>query len=338
MAAKKKRKAKPPEPEETPLQIETDHTTLFFLESSLRAAKAFGVRGILVYADIFPTRAALSEFLERRGDVRVIFATRQDELFRECKDKGADVLIVPDVRLTRMGQIKMAILIGFSRNEFHLGDKLLCLTGVAGSGIIDTMFFMEVGKEFELFATQEGEALPAFNPDVFERVLDIATNLAQEGREGRPVGTTFVIGDPEELKPFTQQMIFNPFRGYPESDRNILDSTMEETIREFSAIDGAFLIRRNGVVDSAGTFLRPNVAGEELPRGLGARHQSAAAITAVTNALAITVSESTGTVTVFRSGKILIEVERPRAFGPFRPRRHTEGSPLQPGRLEGGGG
>jgi DNA integrity scanning protein DisA with diadenylate cyclase activity len=234
-----------------------------------------------------------------------------------------------------MGQIKVAILIGFSRNLFHIGDRLLCLSGVSGSSVIDTMFFMDVGMEFELFASEQGEGLPAFNPDVFERVLSLATTLAQEGREGRPVGTTFVIGNINVIRPLTEQMIFNPFRGYPEKDRNVLDPSMEGTIREFSAIDGAFLIRRNGVVETAGTFLKSTLLGDPLPRGLGARHQSAAAITASTNALAITVSESTGTVTVFRGGKIMIEVERPRAFGPFRPRRPTEALPSSPAKGEG---
>jgi DNA integrity scanning protein DisA with diadenylate cyclase activity len=234
-----------------------------------------------------------------------------------------------------MGQIKIAVLIGLSRNTFHIGDRLLCLSGVADSGILDTMFSLIVGSEFELFATEQGEDLPAFNSDVFERVLGIATSLAHDGREGRPVGTTFVIGDAKELEPFVDQMIFNPFRGYPEKDRNILDPAMEETIREFSAIDGAFLIQRDGVVQTAGTFLKSAVLGENLPRGLGARHKSAAAITAVTNALAVTISESTGTVTVFRGGKILIEVERPRTRGPIRPRRPSEA--VQPGHGEDGG-
>ena len=38
----------------------------------------------------------------------------------------------------------------------------------------------------------------------------------------------------------------------------------------------------------------------------------------MTDALAITVSESTGTVTIFRKGKILVEIEPPRRVGPRR--------------------
>jgi len=325
MTAKKKkgRPERKPKPASDEPQV-LEPTTARFLDMALEAAEVLPVRAVVLYADVFPTRPALLEFMDRKKKTDVIFMTREKDTYAQCSDRGAVVVNVPDVRLTRMGQIKMAILLGLSRNLFHIGDRLLCLSGVAGSGVIDTLFSVEVGKEFELLATEEGSDLPAFDADVFERVLAIATSLAHDGREGRPVGTTFVIGDMEELRPFLEQMIFNPFRGYPESDRNMLDPAMEETIREFSAIDVAFVIRRDGVVESAGTFLKSAVLGDKLPRGLGARHQSSAAITAVTRALAVTISESTGNVTVFRGGKILIEVERPRIAGPFHPRRPSE--------------
>jgi DNA integrity scanning protein DisA with diadenylate cyclase activity len=59
-------------------------------------------------------------------------------------------------------------------------------------------------------------------------------------------------------------------------------------------------------------------AGQEefkLPQGLGARHHAAAGITSVTRATAVTVSESTGNVMVFRGGKAILEVEKIRLGG-----------------------
>ncbi len=49
-----------------------------------------------------------------------------------------------------------------------------------------------------------------------------------------------------------------------------------------------------------------------LSKGLGARHWAAAAITKKTKAVAITVSESNGTVRLFHKGDVLLRVE------PFR--------------------
>ena len=186
--------------------------------------------------------------------------------------------------------------------------------------MLDALFVTEVGEEFELFEANGAENIPqSVRTEVFERVIDLAMALGIEGREGRPVGATFVLGDTENVLHHAEQLILNPFHGYPEDERNILDPRLTETIKEFSAVDGAFIIRKDGIVETAGCFLRSPVPGQPLPRGLGARHKSAAAITAVSDAVAVTVSESTGNVTVLAGGRILFEIDKPRAFAP-RPR------------------
>ncbi|REJ88897.1 MAG: hypothetical protein DWQ34_21000, partial [Planctomycetota bacterium] len=73
---------------------------------------------------------------------------------------------------------------------------------------------------------------------------------------------------------------------------------------------GAFIVKPNGTVQSAGTYLVPEEGSDDLPGGLGARHQAAVSITARTRALAVTVSQSTGTVTVFQDGDDVLTLER----------------------------
>jgi len=123
-----------------------------------------------------------------------------------------------------------------------------------------------------------------------------------------------VLGDSERVLAQSRQLVINPFHGYPEAERNVLDPELEETIKEFSAIDGAYVIRGDGVILAAARYL---VAGEKpgdpLPAGLGTRHEAAAWITSSTNAVALCVSQSTGTVTIFRGGRIVTNVQRPRS-------------------------
>ncbi len=310
------------------------NVTRDILHYSAEMARKIGTRAVVVYADVFSGSDALGEFLEAEPDVPLVLVTRglHPPLPRRA---GVDVVRVPGIRLTRLGQVKIAVLLGFSRGLFQKGDRLICLTGIAGSGALDTIVFMEVGEEFEMFAATGAEEISAHvSPEVFERVLDLAVSLGYEGREGKPVGTTFVIGDTDAVLARSSQMVLNPFRGYPEEERNILDPALEPTIKEFAAIDGAFVIRGDGLVEAAGVYLRPESAGEPLPRGLGTRHNAAAGITAATKAVAVTVSESTGTVTVFRDGKILMEVERPRPIGAWGPREDR----LFPGLRRSGGG
>ena len=189
--------------------------------------------------------------------------------------------------MTRTGQIKVAILVSAAESLIHPGDRILCLTGLDLSGTIDTIMVLDMGTEIELFSVTTAEPLPPdLTPTVFERVLTLAGELGVEGREGRPVGTLFVLGDSDRVLAQSHQLVINPFQGYPENERNILDPRLEETIKEFSAIDGAFIVRGDGVILAAGRYLAPRgKLDPALPHGLGTRHEAAASITATTGAI-----------------------------------------------------
>jgi diadenylate cyclase len=89
-----------------------------------------------------------------------------------------------------------------------------------------------------------------------------------------------------------------------------LDPHIVELVKEFCPIDGAFIIRSDGVIVTAGAYLRPPVHGEDLPHGLGARHAVAASMSASTDAVLVTLSESNGTVRIFKGGRMVTEIER----------------------------
>ena len=192
-------------------------------------------------------------------------------------------------------------------------DRVVCLGGDAGRGILDTMMVLELDKENEVFATTgiSRDLLKSLKPEVLETVLRMALELSSEGREGKAIGTTFVIGDHEKVMELSRPLILNPFKGHPEEMRNIVDKSVHETIKEFSLLDGAFIIRDDGVVISSGVHLDAALEEEGHMPGLGCRHMSAAGITDVTDAVAITISGSTGIVRIFRKGKILLELEKP---------------------------
>jgi hypothetical protein len=106
----------------------------------------------------------------------------------------------------------------------------------------------------------------------------------------------------------------SPFLNF-KSDINTAD--VRESLKEFSAIDGAFLIRGDGVVLAAGRHLNVVYQGPGLPQGLGTRHAAGAAITGVTNSIAMVISESTGKVTLFRNGQSITTIDR--GIVPVRP-------------------
>ena len=146
--------------------------------------------------------------------------------------------------------------------------------------------------------------------ELFQLVLNMSIELADKGREGKPIGTIFVVGDHESVLQLSKQMIMNPFKGYDEEERNILSGSLKETIREFAAMDGAFVIADDGTVLAAGRYLGAAIDENTLPRGLGSRHIAAAGITALTKALSFVISESSGDVRIFKDGQIIMHIEK----------------------------
>ncbi|MDG3004494.1 DNA integrity scanning protein DisA nucleotide-binding domain protein [Paludisphaera mucosa] len=283
-------------------------------------AREVGARVVLLHADVIEEDADLNALIED-VNFRIILVSRRcdftlpEELRDVCR-----VVQLPDIAMTRAGQVKVATLVAAAEDLVHAGDRILCLTGVDRSGSLDTIMVLDMGTEIELFSAGAADPLPPdVSPAVFERILNVASELGVEGREGRPVGALFVVGDCERVLSQSHQLVFNPFHGYPEEERNILDPRLEETIKEFSAVDGAYIIRGDGVVLCAARYLAPRGKLEEpLPQGLGARHEAGAAITVTTEAISVCVSQSTGTVSIFKRGRMILDIQKPRG-------RHADG-------------
>lgn len=306
-------KVAPPSPRKEP--------TKPLFDAASRLAKQLDIGAVFVYAQNLTTNP---EFLQVfPNETTPILVVKNDEEEEACRGFAKNVIRVPDVNLSRMDQVKLAVVIGLTEGVLGVGDRILCLVGRVDRAIADTLVLLDVGEEFEtmnmhgqLVGTQE------IDSKVFEATLTMALEMANEGREGYPIGTIFVIGDIQEVLRYSRQMIINPFQGHPESKRNIMDPKLRETVKGFSSLDGALVIRKDGVLVAAGRHLNAAYDGDALPPGLGARHAAAAAITAVTQALALTISASTGTVTIFREGKVIMTLER------FRPAPSLTDAPL----------
>ena len=281
------------------------------LETACTIAKKTHSKGVLLYADIIEDFEALAKIGQEK-QVDLILAIKDESSFHEATSAFKKVLRIPDLPLGRINQIKMAIIQALSKGVVKKGDKWICLSGIPQTKVLDNLLILEFGKEFELISSSD---LPVISeivmPEVFETALNLALEISTEGKEGRkPVGTIFVLGKHEEVLKFSHPMVINPFQGYPEEERNILDHRLKATVKEFSSIDGAFIFREDGVILSAGRHLDASGENIEIPLGLGSRHRAAAGITNLTDALAIVVSEETGGVRIFHHGKIFMEIEK----------------------------
>jgi diadenylate cyclase len=281
------------------------------VETACAIAKKSHAMGVLLYADVIEDYEALAKISQER-QVEFILAIQNQASFQEASLVFKKVLRIPDVPLGRINQIKMAIIQGLSKGLVTKGDKWICLSGVPQSKTLDNLLILDFGKEFEILSASDLPVISEITmPEVFETLLNLALELSSEGKEGRkPVGTIFVLGKHEEVLKFSHPMVINPFQGYPEAERNVMDSRLKETVKEFSSIDGAFIFREDGVILAAGRHLDASGENMDIPLGLGSRHRAAAGITRLTDALAIVVSEETGEVRIFHHGKIFMEIEK----------------------------
>ncbi|MBQ1178985.1 MAG: diadenylate cyclase [Methanocorpusculum sp.] len=145
-------------------------------------------------------------------------------------------------------------------------------------------------------------------PAVIHSVLSLALEIAHDGREGRSIGTAFIVGDIDELKRWSHQGVLNPYAGHPADVRDIKERGNWESVKEFSQLDGVFIIDKNGIVEAAGRYLDADSRDVNLQSGLGGRHLATAAITKVTPSVGIVVSESGGIIRIFAGGKVVAHI------------------------------
>ena len=140
-------------------------------------------------------------------------------------------------------------------------------------------------------------------PAVLESALELALEIAREGREGRRIGTLFTVGKVDAVLATSRALILDPLAGHAPARTHITDPDLRGTIKELAQLDGAFVISETGIVVAACRYLDASVEQIDLPLGFGSRHVAAASVSQRLGAVAIVVSES-GVVRVFYGGQI----------------------------------
>lgn len=205
--------------------------------------------------------------------------------------------------------VKEILMEAVNRHFINKGERIVCVADESiGTGYKGLIFVFDVDKIF--FNMSIHNLTEKISSDVLEAVLNIALEIVNEGREGRKIGTAFIVGDAGEMSKYARQLIINPFANYPSEMKQITDPDIKETIKGFSQLDGVFFIDEKGTVLSAGTQINIDLSGANLEsfEGFGTRHSYSAAITKLTNSIAVVVSESGGTVRVFKEGRIVMKL------------------------------
>ena len=143
--------------------------------------------------------------------------------------------------------------------------------------------------------------------EVFGSVLQLAVEIADEGREGRPVGTLFVVGNADAVMTSSRPLILDPLAGHTPAATHVMDPKLRGTIKALAQLDGAFVVNEDGIVVAACRYLDAHASDVEVPLGLGSRHLAAAAMSRQHDVIAVVVSQSR-VIRVFYTGHLCAEL------------------------------
>lgn len=278
-----------------------------FAKQALTLANTLDIKTIFVQTDLSGDFRIINSL---RGREKIIWLTTQHQA--ENVDREAtDQIITLELDSVRGSAIRsMGILFACLRGIITPEEKILCLYSSIANRELDSITMTSPMDRLRIIRKLGMDIIGRlFAPEVFTRLIYILTRFAKEGREGKPIGTIFILGEPKDMAPYLKEMILNPCQGHPEQLRNVFNNSFFETFRELSALDGAFVINRQGIVESAGMYISAPKKSTQVRPGLGARHRAAAALTEHVDCITMVLSESSGNISIFHAGKALFEIE-----------------------------
>jgi len=246
--------------------------------------------------------APSAAFYERFADVDVDLVVIADE-----NGVGADSFVELPLDFDNVrDRIKFGVEGAMDNGFVAEGDTVACTVSMFGDDVdADSLVRVRVDESmrsgiYDLFTDSRAE------PGVIRDVFEVAIDLGKKGQKGKPVGALFVVGDAGKVMNKSRPLSYNPFE---KSHVHVGDPIVNVMLKEFSRLDGAFVVSDSGKIVSAYRYLEPSAEGVDIPKGLGARHMAGGAITRDTNAIAIVLSESDGMVRAFKGGDLILEID-----------------------------
>jgi diadenylate cyclase len=288
-------------------RVELTSVMTSLLDAAQRMAEGVGVEVILLLTDRAYDFAEIARTLKKH---RLLVASDSAEVQEAARDDVVDVVTLLHEPQTRQVQLSQALLEALADDLLQTGSRIIALYPGFERENVDSLSIINLSERLAKLTARDLQRLETQVPlETLRRVVDLAVEIGAEGREGKSVGTLFVVGHHRKVMEMSHEHIHDPFKGYNKSERNIRSPRVRESIKELAQVDGAFVIASDGTVVSAGRILDAAADGLTLSKGLGARHWAAAAISKSTNGIAIAVSQSTGTVRLFQKGFVVLRIE-----------------------------
>jgi DNA integrity scanning protein DisA with diadenylate cyclase activity len=250
------------------------------------------------------------ERLPATSDELKIVIVADDESQVEDRPPTVSVLVVGLGEAPVFDKLSQALLKGVAEEHLAPGSRVVAVYNAFEPRTMDSISVIDLSDHLGRLTVRDLRQLETRVPlDTLQTVVNLALEIGREGREGKPVGTLFVVGDSVRVRKMCRSAGFDPVRGYSRKERNLKSSRVREAIKEIAQMDGAIVVAPDGTVEAASQYLDAPAHDVTLGKGLGARHWAAASITRATKAVSVAVSESSGTVRIFQNGEVVLRIE-----------------------------
>jgi len=287
------------------LRLSEQFKTIFGLAE--RLTETAGVDAILLLLECTADWARLRSMAP---SCKLLVAADTNDQLAGAKEAGIDPirLEMPDSPVYE--KLTQAVLEALADDLLASGSSVVALYSGFDAEEVDSLSVINLDVHLNRLTGRDLRQLETRVPlDTLKIVVDLAVEIGRDGREGKPVGTLFVVGDSRKVLASSRPAGFDPVKGYSRKERNLNDPRVREGIKEIAQMDGAIIVSPDATVEATCRYLDCSAADVTLSKGLGARHWAAAAISKATNAVAITVSQSNGTVRIFQNGETVLRIE-----------------------------
>jgi len=278
-----------------------------YYDAATKLAKAVEADGLLVLLERTTDWARLKR---KSANQTLIVASNEAEIYAATEAAGLPSILLEMPESSIQNQLTQAMLEGVANEVISSGSTVVAVFSNFDSEEIDTISVLKLTERLGKLTARDLKKLETKVPlDTLKMVVDLAVEIGRDGREGKAIGTMFVVGDHRKVLEDSRSAGFDSVKGYSRKERSMSDARVREGVKEIAQLDGCFVISADGTVEAAARIIDTSPVELTMTKGLGSRHFAGAAISMNTKAIAVVVSQSSGTVRIFQNGEVVLRIE-----------------------------
>ena len=278
-----------------------------FVEAGVKLAKSSDAEAILILLESSTDWAQLKK---KTSAFTLVIATNDESIHESAVEAEIQAIRLEMPAVTVQNQPTQAVLAGVAADTIKPGSTVVSIYSGFDTEQIDTVSVLKLTERLGRLTARDLRKLETKVPlDTLKRVVDLAVEVGRDGREGKSIGTMFVVGDHRKVLEESRPGCFDMVKGYPRKERNLFDAKVSEGIKELAQLDGMFIVSADGTIEGCARIIDTSPVEITMTKGLGSRHFAGAAISKNTKAIAVVVSQSNGTVRIFQNGEVVLRIE-----------------------------